>query len=173
MIVLVESTNRPPMNTAGTEGQNPNAWRAFSISLPLGSWSSSWISGLTPSSKKSLLTAWDMQHVLLLNITTALCWANLETLSIGWLKQISSEKLKREKEGNNWMQTKYYLFSKRLLFHKTSEVWWRMKKKSAILTILRDWDFDCDEYHAHGPQIYRGRKGGGYIFLIITLKREF
>lgn len=71
------------MKTTGTGGERPiSLANAFSISLPLGSSSSSWTAASTPRSQKSLLIAWHMQHVLRLKITTAFCDANLITLSI-------------------------------------------------------------------------------------------
>ncbi|CAL9079021.1 hypothetical protein MUK42_26887 [Musa troglodytarum] len=73
MILSVDPTSLPPMNTTGTGGLRPTSLaRAFSISLPLGSSSSSCTTASTPRSWKRLLTVWHMQHELKLKTTTAL-----------------------------------------------------------------------------------------------------
>ncbi|URD92213.1 hypothetical protein MUK42_01900 [Musa troglodytarum] len=79
-------TSFPPMNTTGTAGP-PAAppprrrKRARSISRPRGSSSSSTTDGLTPMPQKSRFTAWHMQQVLTLKITTALSAASRSTRS--------------------------------------------------------------------------------------------
>ncbi|URE31162.1 hypothetical protein MUK42_18111 [Musa troglodytarum] len=83
MTSSVGPTRLPPMKTAGTGGLRPSILAsARSMSFPLGSSSSSWTAGFTPSSQKSRLTVWHMQQELRLKTTTALCEANLLTLSI-------------------------------------------------------------------------------------------
>lgn len=79
---LAEPTYLPPMKTAGTEGLHPRPRNAHSISLPLTSWSSSWIAGLAPSSQKSDLMLWHMQHELFVKITAAFFDDNSLTISI-------------------------------------------------------------------------------------------
>ncbi|KAK8310740.1 hypothetical protein V6Z11_D02G204100 [Gossypium hirsutum] len=74
----------PPMKTTGTGCEFPSSRiSAVSKSLPLGSWSSSYTVGFTPIPQKSLFTAWHMQQLLKLNITTAFSEASFTTLSIG------------------------------------------------------------------------------------------
>lgn len=83
MILLVPPTSFPPMNTTGTGGPLPSSLRsALSISLPLGSWSSSCTSALTPRSQKRRVTVWHMQHELKVKITTARSDASFITRSI-------------------------------------------------------------------------------------------
>lgn len=83
MILSVDPTSWPPINTIGTGGLRPNnLLSTFSISLPLGSLSSSWMAGLTPSSQNSVLIVWHMQHELKLKITTGYWEVTANTLSI-------------------------------------------------------------------------------------------
>ncbi|URD80148.1 hypothetical protein MUK42_02236 [Musa troglodytarum] len=89
MTMSVDPTSLPPMKTAGTGGLQPSIFAsARSMSFPLGSSSSSWIAGFTPSSQKSRLMVWHMQHELMLKTTTARCDASLMTLSIRCKMQV-------------------------------------------------------------------------------------
>ncbi|URE13670.1 hypothetical protein MUK42_22350 [Musa troglodytarum] len=75
-------TSFPPMNTTGTAPPPPRSRaRARSISPPRGSSSSSTTMGLTPMPQKSRFTAWHMQQVLTLKMTTALSPASRSTRS--------------------------------------------------------------------------------------------
>ncbi|CAD5179190.1 unnamed protein product [Musa acuminata subsp. malaccensis] len=82
-------TSFPPMNTTGTAALPATAAppppriraRARSISPPRGSSSSSTTMGLTPMPQKSRFTAWHMQQVLTLKMTTALSPASRSTRS--------------------------------------------------------------------------------------------
>ncbi|CAL9093858.1 unnamed protein product [Musa textilis] len=72
MILSVDPTSLPPMNTSGTRGLHLTSTAgAFSISRPLGSSSSSCTAALTPRSWRRLFTVWHMQHELMLKTTTA------------------------------------------------------------------------------------------------------
>jgi len=76
--------NFPPTNTAGTAWPPPTSLcRAFSMSLPWCSSSSSYTVGLTPRLQKRRLITWHMQHELMLKTTTAFSEASLSTLSSG------------------------------------------------------------------------------------------
>ncbi|THU65124.1 hypothetical protein C4D60_Mb05t00340 [Musa balbisiana] len=81
MILSVDPTSLPPMNTSGTRGLRLTSMAsAFSISLPLGSSSSSCTAALTPRSWRRLFTVWHMQHELMLKTTTARWDTNFFTL---------------------------------------------------------------------------------------------
>ncbi|CAL9043386.1 unnamed protein product [Musa banksii] len=81
MILSVDPTSLPPMNTSGTRGLRlTSTASAVSISLPLGSSSSSCTAALTPRSWRRLFTVWHMQHELLLKTTTARWDTNFFTL---------------------------------------------------------------------------------------------
>lgn len=83
MILSVDPMSLPPMNTAGTGGLRPvSLTSSFSMSFPFESLSSSYTVGLTPSSQKSLVVVWHMQHELTVKITTARWEANFVTRSI-------------------------------------------------------------------------------------------
>ncbi|CAL9174845.1 unnamed protein product [Musa hybrid cultivar] len=83
MILSVDPTSLPPMNTSGTRGLRlTSTASAVSISLPLGSSSSSCTAALTPRSWRRLFTVWHMQHELLLKTTTARWDTNFFTFSI-------------------------------------------------------------------------------------------
>jgi hypothetical protein len=73
MTLLVPPTSLPPMKTAGTAGALPPSIlsSARSMSLPLGSLSSSCTSAFTLRSAISCVTVWHMQQLLSVNTTTA------------------------------------------------------------------------------------------------------
>lgn len=86
---LADPTNLPPMKTAGTGGLHPSPHRARSISWPLKSLLSSWVTGLAPRSNKRDFMLWHMAHELLVKITTGFFNARSLTLSairVRWLK---------------------------------------------------------------------------------------
>ncbi|KAL5701112.1 hypothetical protein ACHQM5_026486 [Ranunculus cassubicifolius] len=55
MTSLAPPINAPPINTAGTDGLHPMVFNTLSISLPVGSWSSSYTLGCTLSSWNNVL----------------------------------------------------------------------------------------------------------------------
>ncbi|KAG0485704.1 hypothetical protein HPP92_009783 [Vanilla planifolia] len=69
------------MKTTGRAAEPRRRAKACSISFPRGSSSNSYTVGLTPMPQNSRFTAWHMQQVLTLKMTTALSAANLSTLS--------------------------------------------------------------------------------------------
>ncbi|URD92982.1 hypothetical protein MUK42_01891 [Musa troglodytarum] len=78
-------TSFPPMNTTGTAGpphhRREGGRGRAPFPRPRGSSSSSTTDGLTPMPQKSRFTAWHMQQVLTLKITTALSAASRSTRS--------------------------------------------------------------------------------------------